>query len=142
MHLRYTEDDVTIIVLSNNESHAEFIADGLASIVLKQALAPPYVHKEISLQNIPGKFTGKYMLQLTRPPYLATFPVSFVQRDGKLYIESSFTSTIALIPESATKFFYADGTDQQVEFETDSNGEVLKLWHIAWGIKKLVKKMD
>ena len=48
MHLRYIDDDVTVIVLSNNESHAEFIADGLAAITLNKNILLPYVHKEMT----------------------------------------------------------------------------------------------
>ena len=38
MHLHYTDDDVTAIVLSNNESQSEFIADALVAIALKKTL--------------------------------------------------------------------------------------------------------
>jgi hypothetical protein len=32
--------------------------------------------------------------------------------------------------------------DQQIEFETDNNGNPFKVWHIAWGVKKELKKME
>ncbi len=46
------------------------------------------------------------------------------------------------MPESGKKFFYTNGTDQQIEFETDSNGNTLRVWHIAWGIRKGIKKIE
>ena len=49
---------------------------------------------------------------------------------------------LELKQESAKKFFFANGMDQQVEFETDANGNVLKVWQIAWGIKKDLLKIE
>ena len=43
--------------------------------------------------------------------------------------------------KSDKKFFYANGTDQQIEFETDNNGNILSVWHIAWGIRRELKKI-
>ena len=56
MHICYTDDDVTVIVLSNNESHADFIADGLSAIALNKNIVLPYVHKE----TLPGVGSDKY----------------------------------------------------------------------------------
>ena len=141
MHLRYIDDDVTVIVLSNNESHSEFIADALAAIALNKNILLPYVHKELLPNNVSEKYAGKYMLQLTRPPYMAVFPIEFVNSNGTLYIHSQFGADIKLIPESGKKFFYTNGTDQQIEFETDNNGNILSVWHIAWGIRRELKKI-
>ena len=47
---------------------------------------------------------------------------------------------IELKPESATKFFYGDGTDRQIEFETDSNGKVTKVWFLNMGQKGRIEK--
>jgi CubicO group peptidase (beta-lactamase class C family) len=142
MHLRYRDDDVTVIVLSNNESHAEFIADGLSAITLNKNILLPYVHREMAPGKISDKYAGKYMMQLTRPPYMAVFPIEFVVRNDALYIQSAFGADIKLIHESGKKFFYADNTDQQIEFETDNHGNILKVWHIAWGVRKELKKTE
>lgn len=142
MHLRYTDEDVTVIVLSNNEAHSEFIADGLAAITLNKKMLLPYVHKEMVQGKVSDKYAGKYMMQLTRPPYMAFFPIEFVNRNDSLYIHSVYGADIRLMPESGKKFFYANGTDQQIEFETDSNGNALRVWHIAWGIRKEIKKIE
>jgi hypothetical protein len=142
MHLRYIDDDVTVIVLSNNEYHAEFIADGLAAITLHKSILLPYVHKELIQGKVSDKYVGKYMMQLTRPPYMAFFPIEFFNRNDTLYIHSAYGVDIRLIPESAKKFFYANGTDQQIEFETDSNADTLRVWHIAWGVRKELEKIE
>ena len=142
MHLRYTDDDVTVIVLSNNESHADFIADGLSAITLNKNILLPYVHKEMTQGKVSDKYVGKYMMQLTRPPYMAVFPIEFINRNDTLYIHSAFGADIRLMPESDKKFFYANGTDQQIEFETDNNSNILRVWHIAWGVRKELKKIE
>jgi len=142
IHLRYTDDDVTVIVLSNNESHADFIADGLAAIALNKSIILPSVHKEKVEGNVSDKYVGKYMMELTRPPHMAVFPIEFVKRNNVLLIHSAFGPDLELKSESEKKFFFANGTDQQIEFETDKNGNPFKVWHIAWGIRKELMKIE
>ena len=142
MHLRYTDDDVTVIVLSNNDSHSTFIADALSAIALNRNIILPYIHKEDRSYVVLNQFDGKYMMQLTRPPYMATFPIEFVRKNDKLYIHPGSGSDTELKQESATKFFFADGTDQQIEFESVTNSNLIRVWHIAWGVKKEIKRID
>jgi CubicO group peptidase (beta-lactamase class C family) len=142
MHMRYTDSDVTVIVLSNNESHAEYIADGLAAIILNQNILMPRAHKEITIGHMNNKYVGKYMMQLTRPPYLAVFPIEFITRNDTLYIHSPYGDEVRLRPESGNKFFYADNTDQQIEFETDHNDNIIRVWQIAWGIRHELLKIE
>ena len=142
MHLRYTDDDVTVVVLSNNESHADFIADGLSAIALNKAIVLPSGHREIAVTNISDKYVGKYMMALTRPPYMAVFPIEFVKRNNGLFIHPADGPDFELKQESEKKFFFANGTDQQIEFETDRNGNLVKVWHSAWGIRKELVKIE
>ena len=142
MHLRYVCEDVTAIVLSNNESHADFIADALCAMAVKKPVIMPYSHKETTQ---PGniKFNdNQYLIEMLRPPYMATFPARFMLKEGKIYIYPENGNDIALKHESASKFFYADGIDAQIEFEIGSNGNIKKAWQITWGIKKELKKVD
>lgn len=142
MHLRYTDDDVTVIVLSNNESHAEFIADGLAAITLKKNIVLPYVHNKLVTGKVSVNYIGKYRMQLTRPPYMATFPIEFINSHDTLYIHSAYGPDIRLVPESGEKFFFDNTTDQQIEFETDKQSNLLKVWHTAWGIRRELNKIE
>lgn len=142
MHLRYTNDDVTVIVLSNNESHSTFIADALSAIALNKNIVLPYVHKEVLRYTEFNTYGGKYKMQLTRPPYMATFPIEFVRENDKLYIHPESGFDTELKQESATKFFFGDGTDQQIEFELDDSSNHVKVWHIAWGVKKELKIIE
>jgi CubicO group peptidase (beta-lactamase class C family) len=142
MHLRYTDDDLTVIVLSNNESQADFIAEGLSAIALNKTISMPYRHKELTQNTVPDEYVGKYTMALTRPPHTAVFPVEFVNRDNVLFIHSSFGPDLALKPESGNKFFFANGTDQQIEFEIGTGGKVSRVWHTAWGVKKEMAKIE
>ncbi|MDN3656221.1 serine hydrolase domain-containing protein [Ferruginibacter paludis] len=142
MHMRYTNDDVTVIVLSNNESNAPFIANGLAGITLNKEVLLPYLHKEVSPPHASVNYTGKYQMQLTRPPFMAMFPVEIINRNDSLLIISKFGADVNLKPESDKKFFFDNGTDQQIEFETKNDGSILHAWHVAWGVKKELKKVE
>lgn len=142
MHIHYGDEDVTVIVLSNNESQSEFIADGLASIKMGKRIIQPSLHKATLLNTPLTQCTGKYMMPLTRPPYMINFPVEIIERNNVLYIHPFSGADIELKPESDTKLFYDDGTDQQIEFEKDSTGNILRVWHIAWGVKKEIKRID
>ena len=142
MHICYTDDDITAIVLSNNESHSDFIADALAAIALNKNIVLPYVHKEALSDTAFSKYNGKYMMSFTRPPYMVTFPMEFVTKKDKLYIHPGSGADIELKPESERKFFFADGTDQQIEFETDNSSNLLRVWQIAWGVRKELKKIE
>ena len=142
MHLRYTDNDVTVIVLSNNESQSEFIADALAAITLHKKVVIPYVHTVMDRPDIPNNFTGKYMMQLTRPPYMAVFPVEFIKRDGSIFLHPSTGNDIELKQATANTFFFGNNTDQQLEFETTAGGQLIHVWHIAWGLKKELTKVE
>ncbi|HTE29051.1 MAG TPA: serine hydrolase domain-containing protein [Chryseolinea sp.] len=142
MHLRYIEDDITVIVLSNNGSRADFIADALAAIALKKDVAMPYQHKAIASIVPSDAYKGKYAMPLTRPPYMARFPVEFIVKDQKLLIHPGNGSDIELLAESPTKFFFGDGSDQQIEFEVDKSNNHLKVWHTAWGVKNELQPVN
>lgn len=146
MIIRYTDADVTAIVLSNNESQSEFLADGLAAIVLGKNISMPYVHKKANVDaSAFDKYTGKYMLTKLNQYYMLTLPTTIVTKENRLFLHlegSPEKDDIELKPESPTKFFYADGTDRQIEFETDAAGKPVKAWQITWGVKKEVAKIE
>jgi len=131
---RLVNDDICIIVLSNNESNADLIDAGLTNILLDQAVILPYEHKEIKIDpSILKNYTGKYTAGLT---------LEFIIKENKLYRHRDGTADILLIPESNTKFFYADGSDRQIEFEVDASGKVVKTWFINNGLKGEMKRID
>ena len=74
--------------------------------------------------------------------YSAILTLQFIKKDGKLFRHRTGTEDIELKSESATKFFYADGSDRQIEFEVDNTGKVLKAWFINMGQKGELKKTE
>jgi CubicO group peptidase (beta-lactamase class C family) len=131
---RHTDRNETIIVLSNNESNIGLMNASLESILADEELVMPYEHKEVKLDStILKRYVGKYTAGLT---------LQLIQKDGKLYRHRNGTADIELKPESETKFFYADGTDRQLEFELDKNGTVTKIWFLNSGQKGEMKKIE
>jgi CubicO group peptidase (beta-lactamase class C family) len=119
---RYINDDLCIIVLSNDEFNSDGLANGLADIVFDVPVEYPYIHKEIKIDpKLLDRYVGKYNAFLT---------VEVIKKDGKLYRHRDGTPDIELKPESETKFFYADDSDRQLEFEVDKDGKITKIWFI------------
>lgn len=131
--VRRVDKDETIIILSNNETSNGNIRAGLESILAGEALVMPSAHKAIQLDpKLIDRYAGTFFAFLT---------MEFISKDGKLYRTRKGTPDIELIPESETKFFYADGTDRQIEFELDTSGKVTKAWFINTGQKGELKKV-
>lgn len=130
---RFVDDDVCIIVLSNDSFSADRVADGLADIVFDLPVEFPYTHKEVKIDPaLLDRYVGKYNAFLT---------VEVIKKDGKLYRHRDGTPDIELKPESETKFFYADDSDRQLEFEVDKTGKVTKIWFINNGQRGEMKKV-
>jgi len=140
MHMHYTDYDITAIVLSNNESHSEFLADALVAIALNKNIVMPAIHKASAASPALYKYAGKYSMPLTLPPYMVNFPVEIIIKNDNLYVHPPRGADMELIPESNTKFYFSDGTDQQIEFETDTEGNHIRTWYTGWGIKKEIKQ--
>ena len=127
--IRYPNDDLCVIVLANTDISlsntlpiADVVADGLAGIVLGLKVETPYVHTEVAIDPaLLDRYVGKYKAFLT---------LEVIKKDGKLYRHRDKSPDIELKPESNTKFFYADDSDRQLEFEVDKNGKVVKIWFI------------
>ncbi len=126
---RYINDDLCVIVLANTEVTqnntlpiTDVIAEGLASIVFDLPVETPYEHKEVKIDpSILDKYVGKYSAGLT---------LEVIKKDNKLYRHRDGSPDIELKPESNTKFFYADESNRQLEFELEKAGNVIKIWFI------------
>ena len=132
--VKRTGMDETIIILSNSESNLPFFRAAVESILNDETLVMPYEHKETTIDTaILVNYVGKYFGGVT---------MQFIKKDGKLYRHRTGIPDIELKPESNTKFFYGDGTDRQIEFETDSSGKVIKTWFLNMGQKGELKKIE
>jgi len=131
---RFVNDDICTIVFSNNESNTDFVAIALADILFDMPVEVPYIHKEVKINpDLLDKYVGKYSAGLT---------LELIKKDGKLWRHREGTPDIELKPESETKFFYADDTDRQLEFEVDASGKVVKTWFFNSGQKGEIKKIQ
>jgi len=131
---RMVDSNETIILLSNNGTSPGVLVAGLESILTGEPLLMPYEHKEVKIDpSIIDRYVGKYSAFMT---------LVFIKKDGKLYRHRDGTPDIELKPESDTKFFYADGSDRQIEFEVDQSGKVTKAWFINSGQKGELKKLE
>jgi len=132
--VRRTEIERTVIILSNAESNLPFFRAAVESILDDEDIIMPYEHKEVKIDTaILVNYVGKYFGGVT---------MEFIKKDGKLYRHRNNIPDIELKPESATKFFYGDGTDRQIEFEIDSSGKVTKVWFLNMGQKGELKKIE
>jgi CubicO group peptidase (beta-lactamase class C family) len=132
--MRRTAMDETIIILSNSESNLPFFRAAVESILNDEDIVMPYEHKEVKIDtSLLVNYVGKYFGGVT---------MQFIKKDGKLYRHRTGTTDIELKPESNTKFFYGDGTDRQIEFETDGSGKVIKTWFLNMGQKGELKKIE
>jgi CubicO group peptidase (beta-lactamase class C family) len=131
---RYIDAGKTIIVLSNNESASEFIGNSIGSILFDEHVEIPYEHKEAKIDtSILDRYVGKYKAFLT---------IEVIKKDGKLYRHRNGTPDIELKPESATKFFYGDNSDRQLEFEVNAEGKVVTIWFINNGQRGEMQKIE
>jgi hypothetical protein len=122
----YFNDKVLFVVLSNNECSAWGLSQGLQAVLFNVPIVYPYKYKEIKVDpKSLGKFVGQYG------------SIKMFVKDNYLYLNntSGGEGEKKLIPESATKFYYANENDRQVEFVLDKDEMVTKTWIIAGGIK-------
>ena len=137
--IRYLADDISIIVLSNNESLSHLIAGGLAYIVTDREVARAYEHKAVSIDSgLIERYLGNYVIVHSPTPK----KIQLLTRKGKLYYRNTNgSSENELKPESATKFF-SEKVNQQFEFILDASGKVDKAYLISSGMKKALRKVD
>jgi CubicO group peptidase (beta-lactamase class C family) len=130
----YPVDDVYVVAISNNEMSADRIGIAMAYIAFGMPISKPYIPIEVKIDpSILDRYLGNYM---------ATNPIEIIKKDNKLYRRVTTGPEIELKPESNTRFFYADGSDRFIEFETDKAGLILKAWFISGGDKIVMKKLD
>jgi CubicO group peptidase (beta-lactamase class C family) len=130
----YPAEDLYVAAISNNEMSADRVGTAMASIAFGLPVSTPYIPKEVIVnQTVLDRYLGKYM---------ATNPIEIIKKDTKLYRRVTTGPDIELKPESNTRFFYADGSDRFIEFETNGAGTPVKAWFISGGEKIEMKKLD
>lgn len=130
----FPKDSVVVVVLSNNESNSEGIANALAAKVFEIPVVAPfkYVESKINL-TLTDKYVGKYLIP-------SWGEIEIIKKSGKLYRHIA-GSEIELKPASNTLFFYGDGSDRQIEFKVDKSGKIINAFFILSGIKEEIKRL-
>ncbi len=130
---RNVDKDQTFIVLSNNSSPSPTITTALQHILNGKPVVMAYQHKEINIDSVTlQQFVGKYK---------TTSEISIEQSGNKLFLVVPSRQKIELKPETASKYFFTDGSDRQLEFELDNNKKVTKAWLINYGVKIAFEKI-
>ena len=87
---------------------------------------------------MPGK-----KMRFTKIILSILFPIAtFAQKNTSTFEAYMQGQDMELIPESETKFFNAEGSDQQLIFTKDSGGNIAKVFYIGYGVKKEIVKID
>jgi hypothetical protein len=124
---RYINDDLLIIVLSNNQSPAYLLAYGLAAICFGKDVELPYHHQKVKNNASFYKlFKGNYE------------DIKILENNGKLYYNNL---DVELFPESDTKFFRSDDDNRTVEFIKDINGKYSTIKLTKAGVVETRKKL-
>lgn len=130
---RNADKDQTFILLSNNSSNSPALTKALQQLANGQSVDIPYKHTEIVLDSTQlQKFTGKYK---------TTTEFSIERTGNKIFRVFPNGQKTEIKPESPNKFFYADGTDRQLQFEMNDKQEVVKAWLFSYGIKTEIQKI-
>lgn len=124
---RYTDDDLLIVVLSNNQSPSYLLAYGLAAICFGKDVELPYHHQKANKNNMSlyKLFTGSYE------------DIKIIEKNGKLYYKDF---DIELFPESDNKFFRSDDDNRTVEFIKDTHGKYSSIKLTKAGVVEIRKK--
>jgi CubicO group peptidase (beta-lactamase class C family) len=139
--IRYN-DDITIIVLSNNESNDTGVAGALYNIIRGKPVIYPYTHTETAIATtLLDNYTGRYRILYANAcePLLENV-FEIIKKNGKLYQHILGYRDEELKPESAAKFFYDNNSDIQIEFKTAPSSRQLKAFIIRCGVKSELKK--
>ena len=130
---RYTDDDRTIIILSNNQSPSPTISETIIHILNNQPVVLPYEHQLVSLDTAALKaFAGSYVSSNAKYDLI-------LDKEGVVQVTKSGARR-KLLAESATKLYYPDNRDAQIEIEKDTDGK-LKFYRIVYGVKEEIQKV-
>jgi CubicO group peptidase (beta-lactamase class C family) len=119
---------VGVVVLSNTATSVDDLAMHLLDerVPLMKATAR---HTEIALPaGALQRFVGKY-------PLAPTFVIAITRDGDKLLLQATGQPAFQLFAEAATKFFLKD-VDAQIEFETDTTGNVTALVLVQNGARQ------
>lgn len=125
---KFTDDDVLITVLSNNQSPSYLVAYGLAAIIFDKSVQLPYKHIQVEIDPIVyDEYIGIYE------------NITILKKNEKLYYMDYETE---LLPESNVKFFRSDNNDRTIEFVKNKKGNITEIIITKAGVQETKKKTN
>ena len=136
---RFPDQDISIIVLSNDEGFVGQITDDLSSLLFGLPVRLPHVRKEIPMQTaVLEKYLGKYEIDQVS----GSLKFELLIENGKLYLKPDGRNfKMQLKPESETLFFLDRDPEQEFEFILDEQGNVTEIYFTNRGAKFEVEKL-
>jgi CubicO group peptidase (beta-lactamase class C family) len=129
--VNYPKDDLVIVVLSNSNGNSPAVANAFAATLFGIPVIPLYKHTETKIDStLLDKYAGKYVI--------GSDTIQIIKKGNKLFRQRP-NGDIELKPESNTKFFYADNSDRQIEF--DMAGNPGNAFFINGGVKEKMKRL-
>jgi CubicO group peptidase (beta-lactamase class C family) len=137
--IRYLKDDITVIILSNNESSYYWPRNLLAYVFTNKPVEVPYRHVATSINSsLFDSYLGRYKI-----PYVPAVIFSLSKKEGKIFVRfEKDTSDVEFKPESPTKLFNTGKEDQQMEFTQNSFGTKQQVFFVDHGLKLEIVKID
>jgi CubicO group peptidase (beta-lactamase class C family) len=119
---RFTQDNLFIAVLSNNQSESATLCYSLSAMLFDIPVSPPYKPIKITIDTtLYDRYVSSY------------HGAEVVKQEEKLYFKSPYAKA-ELLAESATKFFFANNPNRTVEFITGSDGRIHSLVYTRGGV--------
>lgn len=132
---RIEDNDITVIMLSNNYTYTTTLACSLIHILEDKPFVTPYIHKEVVIsEGLVNKYAGRYLAP-------NGYVIELIEAGGKLVDRRADKDDFVLKAESNTKFFFDDGSDTQIDFQLDDSGNVQKIYVIDNGAKIEIKRL-
>ena len=132
---RFPNDDVVVIVLSNNSSpRSQELANKLAALVFQQPVEWP--SKKVYV-TVAGETLKAYVGDYELAP---NFVIAITVEEGKLMGQPTGQSKIELFAENENKF-YVEPADADVSFVKDASGKVTALKLTQGGRTQEAKKI-
>lgn len=132
--MRYLTGDITIISLAHKSKSTSAINGTLACILFDREIVLPYIHKAVAIDTaLLDNYTGTYTMPHSTTVY---------KKDGTLWMTVTNEPDLKLLPESNNKFFSPNKEyDWQINFETGTDGKVLRTYFIYSGLKVEAKRL-
>jgi CubicO group peptidase (beta-lactamase class C family) len=125
-----------VVVLSNTATgKVDQLGELLTRVACGMKVEPPRKRKEIKVDpKVLEAYTGVFAIT-------PQFALTITAEDGKLMVQATGQSKLALFPESKTKFFLRV-VDAQISFVPDKDGKVNELILHQNGIDQKAKRTD